>query len=134
MLNVRCVILDNDIKYKNLKCSLIVAKSKDIISKAEEYGIPIFKVKTTNKYEILKDLIYIYGINIDLKNDRLFCSMCGNFLEKITSKDAQIPQKVKNYHQLIYFCKKCKKYYWYGKHWDNVRKNIRNILNKKDIQ
>ncbi len=133
MLNVPCVVLDNDIKHKNLKCSLIIAKSKDIIRKAEEYEIPVFKVKTTNKYEILKDLVYIYGIEIDLKSDRLFCSMCGGFLEKITSKDAQIPTKVKNYHKLIYFCKNCKKYYWYGKHWDKVRENIGKILNKKNI-
>ncbi|GEM_PF-2382188 len=133
MLNFRCEIISSLTSHSLKERGIIITRSKEIYKKAQEYNLKSIYLTTTNKYEILKLLIEKFNIKIDvdLKNPRKFCSLCGGTLKVIKnpSKDIQqkykIPPKASQYHTTFFICEKCKKSYWYGKHLENMLRELK---------
>lgn len=110
MLNIKCMVFSSFLSSSMYsKNAVVVTKSARIMKKARQYGMKVVYVKTTNKYEILRELIK-QGIKIDLTNKRKYCSICGGDLDTQGN---------------IFVCTKCGKRYWYGSHWENLKKKLK---------
>lgn len=54
------------------------------------------------------------------------CPVCGSKLARITRKQAEgsVPKESYLRYRLFYFCRKCKKAYWHGTHWERIRSRL----------
>lgn len=85
----------------------------------------------THLAEQIRSLSSVFGFSFSLSDTYPFCTICGGEL-KIIRKEAlseekgkKIPLKVFAHQEYFYYCPYCDKYYWKGKHWDNVQTLLR---------
>ena len=107
---------------------ILITRNKKKIEKLSVYIKNNFGVDIDESiiipYTSIKDQIIKVKDIVKYKARDPRCSVCGGDLI-ITSKEEvdkeKIPPKVLEYHNLFYYCPYCNKYYWKGKHWDNMR-------------
>ena len=58
------------------------------------------------------------------------CPICNNILIKMKSDLLDLPPNVKEKNPIVYYCPQCKKAYWKGSHW----RNIRNVYKELGIE
>lgn len=63
---------------------------------------------------------------IELDPDKSRCPLCNGPLERVGAGEVSqdVPPKVLEYHSQFWRCLSCKKVYWMGRHWENIRKKI----------
>jgi len=117
---------------------ILLTKDKELYRRAESLGLATILLR--NRNDIASELADIF---IDLKIDpfrldiRPRCPKCNGLLVEVVNKDKlkeKIPRKIINKHKDFYECTNCGAVYWYGSHWENIRKvilRISEIINAK---
>jgi len=79
--------------------------------------------------EQLKKLIKEIGLEINEKNLLTRCIICNERVEKIEKEKVRgkVPEHVYESHDEFYICPKCKRIYWIGTHFENMKKFIESI-------
>ena len=92
-------------------------------------GARIIKIRYDNVKEQLGQVLQEGGIGID--DTALFsrCVICNKKLENIEKEKIKdkVPEYVYNTQTDFVICPQCKRVYWHGTHWGNVRKLIAEI-------
>jgi uncharacterized protein with PIN domain len=72
------------------------------------------------------------------KEPQLRCPECNTPLRKAKKKEIEeLKERIKKENKKwkettnVYFCKNCKKFYWEGSHWRNIKKILLNVANSK---
>ena len=58
------------------------------------------------------------------------CMDCNGLIESVSkeSVNESLPPKTRQYYEEFYRCRECGKIYWEGSHYDNMKKQIKNLL------
>ena len=77
----------------------------------------------------LRRIIKELALEIDDKNLLTRCIICNEKIEKIDKEKVKgmVPEHVYESHEEFYICPKCKRIYWIGTHFENMKKFIENI-------
>jgi len=108
---------------------LLVTRDKQLVSRAEKKGLKVIKVDTTNLEEQLE--LVLKKSNTSIKGEDVLsrCSKCNTILIKIAREkvEGKVPPRVFEQHREFWFCPRCKKIYWAGSHYDNIRETIHKL-------
>ena len=92
-------------------------------------GIRLLRIRYDNVKDQLAQVLK--ELDIALKDAKLFsrCVICNLELEDIPKQDIKnkVPDYVYNTHTDFVICPKCRRAYWQGTHWGNVRKLLDEI-------
>ncbi|MCD6573754.1 MAG: Mut7-C RNAse domain-containing protein [Thermoplasmata archaeon] len=77
----------------------------------------------------LRRIIKELALEIDDKNLLTRCIICNEKIEKIDKEKVKgmVPEHVYESHEEFYICPKCKRIYWIGTHFKNMKKFIESI-------
>ena len=105
---------------------IIITRTKEKIGDLEKKTV----VVTSNKLEEqLKEVIT--KLKLKINEDKMFtrCTVCNDILKEV-KKEAikeKIPEYVYKTQNLFMQCSGCRKVYWQGSHWGNVKKTIASL-------
>lgn len=131
-------ILGFDAAYfdqQNFGSLVIVAlrESRVIITRnqrlAGHRGVRVVLIKAERIKEQIQETLQQLGIQPDPKNMFSRCILCNEELtmvEKSVVKE-KVPEYVFNTQETFITCRRCKRVYWRGTHWGNVRKILEEI-------
>jgi len=93
-------------------------------------GMRFLRIKSNFVSGQIKEVLS--GLSLKPVEDCMFsrCVICNetlNSLPKEIAKD-RVPQYVFNTQEVFLICLKCKRIFWQGTHWGNVRKTLEEIL------
>ena len=77
----------------------------------------------------LRRIIKELALEIDDKNLLTRCIICNEKIEKIDKEKVKgmVPEHVYESHEEFYICPKCKRIYWIGTHFKNMKRFIESI-------
>ncbi len=63
------------------------------------------------------------------------CALCNRVLVPVEKEMlvGRVPETILRRHRLFYKCGSCEKAYWRGKHWDRLRRILKELDKKKDL-
>jgi len=71
------------------------------------------------------------GLNLEIDEDKLFtrCIVCNQELQETDKQEikSKVPEYVFQTQESFKICPKCKRIYWQGTHWGNVRKVLKEV-------
>jgi len=106
---------------------ILLTRDKDLINRAQRKKINSVYIGAPDLEGQILQLFRALGRNsIELDPDKSRCPLCNGRLEKVGVDDLEgnVPPKVLEYHSEFWRCLSCKKVYWMGRHWENIRKKI----------
>lgn len=133
-------ILGQDALYEDVKAksSIIfdaVKESRVIVTRDRKifthHGIRIVLIKSDFLKEQLKQIISELKLDIDSAQLSRRCTLCNEeliFAEKESIRDL-VPEYVFKTQECFYRCPGCRRIYWAGTHWDNVKEVIAKLSN-----
>lgn len=67
-------------------------------------------------------------LDLDIKEDKIFtrCTVCNALLEEVKKENikASLPEYVYRHQDCFRQCESCKKVYWKGSHWGDIKKGV----------
>ncbi len=103
---------------------ILLTRDKELYKRAKDLR-PVFLIKSDRLEEQLKELKSL-GIKFELRMDR--CSVCNGILRKPTREEALEVMRREGIREdlmkrfELWYCERCKKLYWMGGHWRNMKK------------
>lgn len=96
---------------------------------SERAGFKVAHIKNDLVKEQLKQVLNELKLKIDEEEMFTRCVICNLLLEEIKKEEAEdkVPPFVYKAHDNFVRCPKCKRVYWHGTHWGNVREYINGI-------
>ena len=94
---------------------------------AQRAGSKGFYLESDDLDVQLSAVVMRFALRFDLERTR--CTACNGLLEKV-SKDQvkdQVAEGTWSVHQDFWMCKECRKVYWQGAHWKNIRRRLEKI-------
>jgi len=103
---------------------VLLTRDKELAARSDGILIRSFLVD-----EQLKELLDL-GL-IELKEENMFsrCSLCNSLLKPVDKESVRgkVPLKSFESSDSFWYCESCDKYYWIGKHWDNIKERIEKL-------
>lgn len=98
-------------------------------SLARYTGIRFIHIKSDLLEEQLKQIKDEISLTLSEENMFTRCVLCNNILLSINKKDVKdkVPEFVYGANETFVACPECKKIYWQGTHWGNVKKAINKL-------
>ncbi len=123
---------DSILQKANDEDRLLISRDKQLIQRGKKAQIPILEIQTTKLTEQLTQVLS--RVPVDEKIILSRCTLCNTPLRSIEKKglDHRVPEKVFKTRDEFWYCPTCKKYYWMGTHYENMREKI-NVLLSKDF-
>ncbi|HDO19185.1 MAG TPA: hypothetical protein ENG74_00490 [Thermoplasmatales archaeon] len=108
---------------------IILSRDKQLVKRARKRGIEAIDVEDRDLDEQLRKVTSLFPIDEESVLSR--CSVCNEILVEIDKKDVEgkIPKKIFESHEEFWYCKRCKKIYWKGSHWDKISEKIDKLKN-----
>ncbi len=115
---------------------IIITRDHGLCNKARRKGLKCLLLEQDTMEERLAYIAAETGIRLYIDLDRSRCPMCNNELVKVSKelvKD-KVPERVYMKHSDFWYCRRCGKVYWIGRHWQGIEetlKKAREILEKQ---
>lgn len=108
----------------------LISRDKELILRGKKANINVLEIRTTNLAEQLAQVLST--IPVDPKQVLTRCTLCNTPLSSVEKKGIKdhIPPKVFETRDDFWFCPVCKKYYWMGTHYENMREKIDALTSK----
>ena len=104
---------------------VLLTRDKEL-AKRDDKG---FLVRGFSIDEQLMELMKAKLISVDMSKMLTRCTLCNSVLKPM-NKDSvkdKIPEKSFENSERFWHCEGCGKYYWIGKHWDDIRGRLEKI-------
>jgi len=102
---------------------ILLTSDSELYRRAKKRNVKCALLKGENVVEQLLDISKFLGkkIEIDFENSR--CPACNGELMEVGQSEVEglVPEKVMRVHQKFWVCERCRKVYWEGSHWKNIR-------------
>lgn len=110
---------------------LLISRDKQLLQRCKKAQLPVLEIQTTRLSEQIAQVLS--HIRVDETTILSRCTLCNTPLRTIEKKGLEpyIPEKVFKTKDAFWYCPTCKKYYWMGTHYENMREQI-NLLLQKD--
>ena len=88
-------------------------------------------IRSHQPLEQLNEIIHRFDLS-SLSKPFSRCMECNGLIEKASKESVLdiLPQKTRQYYDEYYRCTSCKKVYWKGSHYDNMKKLIHTAINQ----
>jgi len=85
-------------------------------------------IRSQYSVEQLTEVVRRFDLNSNIKPFS-HCTVCNGIVEKVTKESVmnRIQPKTKLYYEEFYQCESCKKVYWKGSHYDNMKNFIEKL-------
>jgi uncharacterized protein with PIN domain len=87
-------------------------------------------IHSTDTEEQLNQVITTYDLEIE--NELSRCSLCNTILESVAKENVKekVPERVFEIQNEFWECRQCKKYYWPGTHYKNIKNKLEELKGK----
>lgn len=106
---------------------ILLTRDKELASARD---ISALYIKSTEIDEQLDQVISEY--NLVIENELSRCSLCNTILVPVDKENVRdrVPEKVYEFQNEFWECRQCKKYYWPGTHYKNIKKKLEKLKGK----
>ncbi|MEM3215737.1 MAG: Mut7-C RNAse domain-containing protein [Candidatus Micrarchaeaceae archaeon] len=121
---------DNDIiRYVKRRNATLLTQDEQLAARSNRRKFKVLLVKGASVEEQLAFVACSLNLKIHI-TPAYICPYCNATLVKMKKKSVQnrIPDRVAKSHTSFYMCKKCKRIYWRGTHWNNISARLRRAL------
>ncbi len=110
---------------------VLITRDKELFEKAINKGIKAIYVKSQEIDDQIAELIN-KGFKFNKTPAEARCPICNSDVEPIEKEKVKgrVPERVYNYIDEFWICKKCGKIYWHGGHWKSIKETIENAERK----
>jgi len=106
---------------------VIVTRDQGLYNKAVKRGLRCVLLTSTDHVENMRKVLRELNAKIVLPPKETRCPLCNSLLKEVEpdSVKALLPSEdlVKRYDK-FWLCERCKKAYWIGSHWRNIKKTL----------
>jgi len=115
---------------------ILVTADVQLVKRAESLGIKVIRIdnRDTNTCDVLRKILCTLNlIDVARKNKMTRCPVCNGVLRRARKEEAlgHVPQRVYETVNDFWVCTKCKKFYWIGSHYHNIKKVISRVLGEE---
>lgn len=107
---------------------IIVTRDRKLFKR---YATKVVLIKKEKLEEQLRE--FIEKLNFKPEKEMMFsrCIICNQELKEVSKEEVRdrVPLYVFKTHKEFMECKECRKVYWQGSHWGNVKEVISKVLN-----
>ena len=123
---------DDLIKQAKKQQQLLITRDKELVQRAKKQGIKTIAITSDNLDEQLKTVLSQSLYDKEALFSR--CLGCNSVLKKVPMQQAHphVPLGIRKIHKEFWFCPHCKKYFWRGSHYDNMKEKICSLLRSLD--
>jgi len=109
---------------------VIVTRDQGLYNKAVRRGLRCLLLTSTDHVENMRKVLRELNARITFPPRETRCPLCNNPLREVDpgSVMALLPSEdlAKRYDK-FWLCERCKKAYWIGSHWRNIKKTLREV-------
>lgn len=98
---------------------VILTMDKELASTARRRGLNVLLLKENNVSEILAQIAFKLGLNLDFSPSSTRCPVCNHQLILVNQAERE-----------EWICPGCGKKYWKGSHWRNISKTLNEARRK----
>lgn len=124
---------DDDIvlKMATQENRVLISRDKELLLRGKKAHLDVLEIYTTDLAEQLTQVLERFPVDPETVLTR--CTLCNTLLISVEKQDikADIPPKVYETRNDFRFCPFCKKYYWMGTHYENMKEKITTLTSKK---
>jgi hypothetical protein len=100
-------------------------------SLAKNWQVPTLLLRSEESFEQLVEVVKRFKLKMHPLLALHRCPICNTSLccvKKEDIKSGSIPEYVLQSYENFWYCEECKKYYWEGTHWTNIRKKLSALM------
>jgi len=107
---------------------IIITRRKQKIEGLEKQIVAIEGIELEEQLKEVRE-----KLNLEIDEEKMFtrCTICNQILEEVEKEEIKnlVPEYVYKTQKFFMRCPRCKKIYWQGTHWGNVKEVIAKLLN-----
>lgn len=118
-------------RYKN---RILITGDRELYLKSQKAHRKAILIDSTvnDESEALARIFFL--INENPSDAPLRCTLCNGILRPANENERKnVPEKVIKNNLNIYVCTKCKKLYWYGRHWDSIKMLKNSVIERLNM-
>ena len=128
-------IVGDDLDEKLLEIAereerILLTADRELYQQAIRKNIDALYTSGKDLVEKLRKIFLELNLKQYISKIQYRCPVCNSILIKMKSDLLDLPSNVKEKNRIVYYCPQCKKAYWKGSHW----KNIRNVYRELGIE
>ena len=111
----------------------VLTRRRDIV--LTDCPVSVYCVNSNYPHEQLKDVITQFAISLDQANFFSRCLLCNKALDRLDKSNAlgKVPDNVTSTVSDFSQCPGCNKIYWKGTHYQNMLRQLHNLLHGTEI-
>ena len=106
---------------------ILLTTDRELYRKAIRRNIQAIYTSGEGLKDRLRKIFSILNLEKYIHKVKYRCPVCNHVLIKKESAKLDLPEYIKERNPVVYYCPHCKKYYWKGTHWKNIRKVYREL-------
>jgi uncharacterized protein with PIN domain len=109
---------------------VIVTRDQGLYSKAVKRGLKCVLLTSTDHVENMRKVLRELNAEIVIPPRETRCPLCNSLLKEVApdSVMALLPSEdLARRYDKFWLCEGCKKAYWIGSHWRNIKKTLREV-------
>ncbi len=104
---------------------VIITRDRELFEKARKKGLNAIYIKAQEIEDQISELIK-KGFKFHKTPIEARCPICNSNVIPIEKENVKnkVPERVYNYVEEFWICENCGKIYWFGGHWESIKKTI----------
>ena len=106
---------------------VILTRDHGLCNRARKKGAKCLLLEQDTMEERLAYISMKTGIRLYMDLDRSRCPICNYELVKVNRETVKnkVPRRVYEKHNDFWYCRRCGKVYWIGKHWKGIEETLK---------
>ena len=106
---------------------VILTRDHGLCNRARKKGAKCLLLEQDTMEERLAYISMKTGIRLYMDLERSRCPICNYELVKVDRETVKnkVPRRVYEKHNDFWYCRKCGKVYWIGKHWKGIEETLK---------
>lgn len=120
---------DDIIEFTKKHKKILLTMDSELCRRARKQELSVFLVPRRSTEEQLVLLIKRFKLDISDAPSKVLCPLCNGMLKQVGKKDVKtkVPPELLSKHDVFWMCKKCKKVFWEGSHWEKIKRNVEKV-------
>ena len=120
---------DEIIKFTKKHDKILLTMDSELCRRARKQGLSVFLMPRKSTEEQLVLLIKRFKLDVSDAPSKVLCPLCNGMLKEVGKKDvkSKVLPEVLSKHEAFWMCKKCKKVFWEGSHWERIKRNLEKV-------
>ncbi|MDH5815933.1 MAG: Mut7-C RNAse domain-containing protein [Candidatus Nezhaarchaeota archaeon] len=109
---------------------VIVTRDQDLHLRAVKKGVKSILLTSTDHVDNMSKLLRELNVKIELPPKETRCPLCNSKLREVDPEPVMhlLPSRdIAQRYKKFWLCESCKKVYWIGSHWRNIKKVLSQV-------